>query len=151
MAIIEMHFCVNLISAWWGMRLTEYILFGRAILVYIPAQGQGDIAWGPTHQYIFCLLYRNCHLQPLNMTIKVEIKQNSNIDQPAGQDITLYIMQMEQSHWLISLWGIIKLCRIHNLIHYIPISRGCSKDSCHGPGVFIPSNFENYRKLCNSL
>ena len=30
-----------------GAILTENILFGRAILVYIPALGQGDIASGP--------------------------------------------------------------------------------------------------------
>ena len=73
-------------------------------MVYIPAQVQGDIDWGLyTHQYIFCLLYRNCHLQPLNMKIKEEIQQNTNIEQQAGQDITLYIMQIEQSDWLISL------------------------------------------------
>ena len=64
--------------------LTEYILFRREILVYIPAQGWDDIAWEPyqyypTLQYIFCLLYQNCHLQPLYMKIKEEIKQNTQV------------------------------------------------------------------------
>ena len=104
---------------------------GRAISVYIPAFGQGDIAFRPTalkrfryhpdlrlvyipispSQTVYILLILPdpsvyiLFIIPklLNMTIKEEIQQNTNIDQPAGQDITLYIMQMEQSHWLISL------------------------------------------------
>ena len=51
-------------------------------------------------------MFKQIEIQYTNQLInciKEEIQQNTNIDQPAGQDITLYIMQMEQSHWFISI------------------------------------------------
>ena len=79
-----------LTSGWYSNRI--YIIWEGNIGIYTsPRSGWYRLRavtltegwyinqYCPTHQYIFCLLYQKCHLQPLNMTIKEEIQQNTQV------------------------------------------------------------------------